>query len=178
MNQTPAYLRVYASGRWGARRVRVSECPVVMRAEHLYDQLIKDGRPPRPGASGESIYTISDKKRGDTQYRASWEVRANRVWAFGRAFYVCPRCEKRATRLYIPTLGSRPECRECWGLTYATRTMGNYSRRGCGLLAAFGLTSRDWTMMETVERRAEARKAARRRYAARALQTRCAKQRA
>jgi hypothetical protein len=32
----------------------------------------------------------------------SWELRPNSVWRFGRAFLVCPRCEQRVTRVYVP----------------------------------------------------------------------------
>jgi len=157
VNRTPEHLRVYAAGRWGVRRVRVSECRVI-RAESLYDQMLRGGRPPTPGARGEAV---------QGPYRVSWESVENRVWAFGRLFLRCRRCGNRATRLYAPTPTCEPECRECWGLTYETRTRGNYKRRGNGLLRAIGLTSRDWTMMDTEERRAEARKEARVRYAER-----------
>lgn len=158
MNRTREYLRVYASGRWGVRRVRVSECRVI-RAESLYDRMLREGRAPKPGEHGEVFVNGG--------CRVSWESVENRIWAFGRLFLRCGRCGKRATRLYAPTPTSEPECRECWGLTYATRTLGNYKPFGGGLLRAFGLTPRDWTMMDTADRRSEARRKARARYAER-----------
>lgn len=159
MNFTRDDLRVYASGRWGIRRVRVSECRVI-RAEAVYDEMIWLGRSWKAGERGE--FYIGG-------HLVSWVSIENRIWAYGRLFLRCKRCDGRTTRLYVPKASCQPECRSCWGLTYDTRTRGDYRRWGGGLLRAFGVTPGDWTRMDTAERRAEARKHARARYAERRL---------
>ena len=160
MNFTRDNLRAYASGRWGRRRVRVSECRVI-RAETVYDEMIWLGRSWKAGARGE--FYIGG-------HLVSWESLENRIWACGRLFLRCRRCDGRTTRLYVPKAKScEPGCRGCWGLTYTTRTLRSYKRHGGGLLRAFGVTPGDWTRMDTAERRAEARQNARARYAERRL---------
>ena len=159
MNFTRDNLRAYASGRWGIRRVRVSECRVI-RAEAVYDEMIWLGRSWKAGERGE-FYIGGHLVR--------WESVENRIWAHGRLFLRCKRCDGRTTRLYVPKASCQPECRSCWGLTYDTRTRGDYGRWGGGLLRAFGVTPGDWTRMDTAERRAEARREARVRYAERRL---------
>lgn len=150
MNRTRDELRTFVSGRWGARRVRVSECHVI-KAETLYAEMLWLGRAVKPGERGE--FYIDG-------FLVLWETLHNPIWVFGRLFLRCRRCGTRATRLYVPKLQCEPECRKCWGLTYTARTHWSYRRHGGGLLSALGITPRDWTLMETAERRSEARKEA------------------
>jgi hypothetical protein len=152
-------LRVFASCQRGRRRVRVTECWSVLRAEDLYTALIRDrqGRT-QPGARGTSTFTV-----GGRTLAAPWEVRQNALWRFGRVFLRCERCALRCTRLYVPLETSDLACRRCWGLTYASRTLNNYkdSVWGRGAIARmFGTTQRDWAFQTTADRRDERRKAA------------------
>jgi hypothetical protein len=143
------------SGRWGPRRVRVTECVSVFRAEDVYTALLREAdqlRPVRPGARGSVTFSIEGRTLS-----AAWEVRANAVWRFGRVFLRCSRCERLATRLYMPLAHSWAACRRCWGLTYESRQRANY--RDCGRFAGLGLTSRSaaqWQTLSERERRAEA----------------------
>ncbi len=52
MNVTRDALRVPCGSGWGRRRVRVTECAFVLRAEVLYDQRIREGHPLAPGERG------------------------------------------------------------------------------------------------------------------------------
>jgi hypothetical protein len=81
----------------------------------------------------------------------------NAVWRFGRLFLRCPRCDRLATRIYVPTAESWAACRQCWGLTYESRQQRNY--KGGGMFAYAGITSRavaECTTLSDRERRAEA----------------------
>lgn len=160
MNVTRDALRVYCSARWGRRRVRVTECAFVLRAEALYDQMLREGHPPAPGGRGQAFVTVAGRSLA-----ADWTAVANRLWVYGRVFLRCPRCGDRVARLYLPTLRSPGlECRRCWGLTYHSRTHGNYHRYGGGLLAAFGCSPAEWERDGTRERRQAAKASARVRY--------------
>lgn len=148
--------RVYASGRRGPRRVRVTECVSVIRAEAIYAALVRDGKPGvRAGAQGSALFTLDGE--GHTLL---WEVRDNAVWRHGRVFLNCPSCRRRCSRLYVPLRTSAPACRACWGLTYASKTLQNYkdSPLGRGALARMlGTTQREWAYTATEERRAARR---------------------
>jgi hypothetical protein len=109
------------AGRWGPRRVRVSECAVVC-AEDVYTGLLDDNPAAlRPGASGAVARTV-----GGCDLALAWDCRPNAVWRFGRVFLHCPRCERRATRLYLPTATAELACRRCLGLTYESQQRRNY----------------------------------------------------
>jgi hypothetical protein len=151
----PGTLRTWcASGRWGYRRVRVSECAAVLTAEHLYTLLLRiDGPHVHPGMRGQAEWTL-----GGVSHRVGFELRPNAVWRFGRVFLVCPHCETRATRLYVPTTDARPECRRCWGLTYSTRQFRNY--KDVGLFSTLGLTARSFAESEAETVREQRREAA------------------
>ena len=146
------------SGRWGYRRVRVSECAAVLTAEALYTQLLRtDGRQVRPGMCGQAEWTL-----GGASHRVGFELRPNAVWRFGRVFLRCPRCEARATRLYLPTLDARAECRRCWGLTYGARQLRNY--KDVGRFAGLGFTARSFAACEAEIARGQRLQAASKRY--------------
>jgi hypothetical protein len=143
-------------GRWGWRRARTTECWARLDAETTYDCLMRDAPlAMSAGARGELTWRV-----GDRILSVRWELRANRVWRFGRAFLRCPICSRLATRLYLPTPDARSAaCRVCWGLTYESRQQ-NY-RDDVGLLRQVGLSARDFARRETWLRRARARQAAR-----------------
>ncbi len=162
MNRTRENLRVWVSGRWGRRRVRTTECRSVVTSETLYDRLLRDGKAPRPGLSGRVVIGPPV-----TAYTLTWDSVPNRIWAFGRIFLTCPGCDRRATRLYIPLAGCRPECRSCWGLSYTSRTRVNYKRSGSSFWRAVGISSSDWARLNTEERRREAKTEALERYRSR-----------
>lgn len=141
------------NGRWGRRRVRVTECWRVIRVEELYTALLKlDAPTVVPGARDIALCEPGAGKR----LLVGWEVRPNPVWRHGRLFLLCSRCERRCTRLYLPVAGSWPHCRRCWGLTYASRTLQNYkdSLFGRGWVATvLGISQRDWAHETTAENR-------------------------
>jgi hypothetical protein len=155
----PASVPVSSPGRWGRRRVRVSQCTAVIAAEMVYDNLVCDGQTFGPGWRG----TLSWKPHGDVG--ASWniktEVLANAVWRCGRLFLRCRHCDRRATKLYVPTSELEPRCRRCWGLSYESRSW-NY-REPSGL----GQELRLVAYATTLEGRSERRRAALTRYDAR-----------
>jgi hypothetical protein len=70
-----------ASGRWGPRRVRVTECFAVLRAEDVYTGLLReDAARVRPGARGFVKWTLPGRSEA---LSVDWELRANTVWRFG-----------------------------------------------------------------------------------------------
>ena len=163
LRTAPADIPVYVTGRWGHRRVRVTECAFVATAEEVYSLLLRDSsRSVTPGAPGQSTWAF-----GDTKVTAAWEVRKNRVWKYGRVFFLCPWCHRRATRLYLPTLDAPAcfACRRCLGLTYCSRTTSNYKDgvpRG-----SLGYTHRQLAYLMTYGSRERRREAALKRRAER-----------
>ena len=153
-------------GRWGPRRVRVTECLSVLRAEDVYTWLLTDNpKAVGPGAAGNLTYSVEGRS-----HTASWEVRHNAVWRRGRVFLRCPRCALRCTRLYLPLETSWLACRRCWGLSYTSRTLQNYKDTlwGRGSIARmFGTSQRDWAFQWTDDRRQERRAASLKRWKAR-----------
>jgi hypothetical protein len=113
-----------SSGRWGPKRVRVTQCWAVLRAEDVYTGLLRtaSGRT-QPGERGEVAWSPDGKRE---PVSVSWELQANAVWRFGRLFLRCPRCQRRATRVYVPTEHAFAACRRCWGLTYESRQERSY----------------------------------------------------
>lgn len=148
----PGDAPVWAGGKWGRRRVRVNECPLVVRAEDVYTGLIKDNAAAlRPGARGDATYRVHGR-----DYSIGWEVRPNAVWRRGRVFLVCPRCHHRCTRAYAPLLDLSLACRRCWGLSHISKSLFCYSDGvwGRGPFARmFGTTQRDWALEQTSARR-------------------------
>lgn len=125
-------LLVYVIGRWGRRRVCVTECAFTLTAEDVYSALLEDGAARcRPGAAGELHVS-----HGGRRFAASWEIRPNAVWRCGgRVFLRCGMCGGRAARLYLPAAQSRGlGCRRCYGLTYASRARLNYKGGAAGSL--------------------------------------------
>ena len=111
------------SGRWGPKRVKVSQCWATLRAEDVYTGLLRDNAMrARPGARGVLSWTLA----GEHTFEVEWEMRANAVWRFGRVFLACPKCRRRATRIYVPTERTPAACRRCFGLTYESRQHRNY----------------------------------------------------
>lgn len=138
----PAQVGVYVrEGRWGPRRLRVTECAEVITAETVYDLAVGLGVGLRPGFTAAiemplvTTNTISDTSDRTAGWLLSIEVLPNPIWRFGRLFFRCPRCTRRITRLYIPVAGRTPECRTCWGLTYASQSwsyhLDGHSRQAC-----------------------------------------------
>jgi hypothetical protein len=162
MQVTREPLRAWVSGRWRRRRARVTESASALTAERVYEQLIREGRTTAPvGFGGRISWTIPS----GPMWEIAFERTRNQVWALGRLFLLCPRCQRRATRLYVPSVVARPECRRCWGLTYSTRTKMNYKRKPAGWLSVvLGISMSEWARMETAERRRKKQAEARARY--------------
>src|SRR5262245_50405643 len=97
--------------RGGRRRGRVERCPCVLRAEDVYGERLCERVAFGPGSRFRLSVTL---------YGAIWEFDAevlpNAVWRRGRLFLLCPHCQRRATRLYVPIARLEPLCRRCWGL--------------------------------------------------------------
>ncbi len=150
---TPGSALVSCGGRWGRRRVRVTECLGVVRAEEVYSALVADDTiDVGPGDQGTAQVTLAGQR-----LPFGWELRQNPVWRLGRAFLRCARCTSLCTRLYLPTETSWLACRRCWGLTYPSRTLRNYkdSLWGRGLLARMlGTTQREWAYELAADARA------------------------
>lgn len=140
------------NGRWGPRRLRTSECRLVLRAEDAYGALIGEGMNFGPGSQFKC--SLRDRPGSLVQL----VVTRNPIWRFGRAFFVCPRCSRRATRLYAPTATRPFRCRACWGLSYLSQ-MRSY--RSTGVLGA--LLGSPY-LLNTRDERLDRRLAARRRY--------------
>lgn len=75
------------NGRWGGRRVRVSECSRVFRSEDLYTALLRQNPAMKAGESGRVSYPVTG-----SSFWVDWELRSNAVWRFGRAFFRCGQC--------------------------------------------------------------------------------------
>ena len=155
----PSDVPVSSSGRWGPRRVHVGQCAAILPAELVYGRLICDRESFGPG----SVLALSWAPEGASgrRWTLEAEILSNAVWRRGRLFFRCPRCERRATRLYVPVVGLEPRCRRCWGLNYESQS---WSYKPTGFLGALlGPVAHQTT--ET--RRQERREAARARYAVR-----------
>ena len=131
-----------AGGRWGRRRTRVTECYSLIRAEDSIH------RPPR----GRRLACVAGcpRKRNTQHRRPGAFFRMGDSFQRGlevRAVFLrCPQCRSRCTRLYLPLETSWPACRNCWGLTYQSRTLYNYKNSlwGRWLARLFGTSQRDW----------------------------------
>ena len=79
------------SGRWGPRRVRVSEVWSTLRAEAVYDQFVREGHDFGPGwrARLEVHIPIRDSD-GVSSWYVEVEVRANPIWRRGGSFISVP----------------------------------------------------------------------------------------
>jgi hypothetical protein len=156
------HAKVWSTGRWGPRRVRVSQCDDVLTAEAVYAALIgDDARAVHPGATGH----VS----GVGGVTATWEVRPNRVWRRGRLFLRCNGCQRLCARVYQPVEGEAFACRSCWGLTYPSRLF-NYRNKPVGrgpFGQAMGITQRQLALVTTARNRRERRARSRERWAAR-----------
>jgi hypothetical protein len=140
-----------ASGRWGPRRVRVTECWAVLKAEDVYTSLLRDDpNQARPGARGSVEWRLPGRSLS-----VAWELRENAVWRFGRLFLECPKCSRRATRIYVPSDNAWPACRRCWGLTYESRQQWNYNTGSSLLSLNFGPVAY-WYTYDERRKRAEA----------------------
>ena len=150
-----------SSGRWGRRRVHVSQCAAVLKAEQIYERSILEDSSCGPGFSR----TLSWNPQGDAgpSWSVEVEIRANAVWRRGRPFLVCPGCRRRATRVYVPVAGLEPRCRRCWALSYETQSW-NYK-------GVYGKIARGTTAIwrEDGRRAARARQAARRQALAKSM---------
>ena len=148
-----------SSGRWGQRRARVEQCAAILAAELVYERMVCDGSQFGPGWRA----MLSWKPHGDSgpSWNIEAEVLANAVWRRGRLFFRCARCERRATRLYVPVVGAEPRCRRCWGLGYESQSW-SYCATGF-----WGRLMGPLAHATTFERRKERRQASRARYAAR-----------
>jgi len=121
-----------SSGRWGPKRVMVSQCWAVLRAEDVYTGLLRDNAArAKAGEHGWLGWRLPNRK----PLRIEWEFRPNAVWRFGRLFLTCPRCGQRATRIYVPRKDTDGACRRCWGLTYESRQRRTYR---AGSLSRYG----------------------------------------
>jgi hypothetical protein len=144
------------NGRWGPRRARVDDCAAVLKAELVYERMLRDGVKVSPGER-MVLRWQPDGSAG------VWEIKAelvpNRVWHHGRLFIRCARCDRRATRLYVPVVGCDPRCRKCWGLSYQSQS---WSYRPSALFGAHSAAA-----VTTILARRERRQASRLRYAAR-----------
>ena len=113
-------------GRFGPKRIRVEQCRA-LRAEDVYTGLLRENAArTKPGAYGWLMWTVEDSSGRSVPLSADWELRPNAVWQHGRLFFHCPRCARRATRLYVPRAGAGAGCRQCWGLTYESRQRRSY----------------------------------------------------
>jgi hypothetical protein len=105
-------------------------------------------------------WTLGDRQPISIEF----ELRPNAIWRFGRVFFTCPRCSRRAARIYVPARGFASACRRCWGLTYESRQGRSYKPRGSLLgFLTYAMSAQVLTLTAR-EQRAEA---AARRYAER-----------
>jgi len=148
-----------ADGRWGPRHLRVEEVAATLRAEDLYDVLLR-GRVAASAAGGESFWCV-----GGRPLTLRWLRRSNRIWR-GRVFLACPACDRPAARLYLVTPSAAAACRGCLGLSYQSQVR-NY-RDDVGLLRPLA-SARDFAKRETELKRQTARRAARERQARRTV---------
>jgi hypothetical protein len=118
---------VVTGGKWGVRRLRVDECLHTVKAEHVYDALVRAAKTIQPGERGTANATDASGRTWPVQF----EIRRNAVWRLGgRVFLRCPACSRLCARLYRPLAQSDYRCRTCWGLTYASRAKYTYTPHG------------------------------------------------
>jgi len=145
------------NGRWGPKRLHVEQCCATIRAEDLYDDLVKRGLSTGRGSTFTATVALPDGR----MHTVRSELVQNPIWRIGRLFVRCGWCGRRATRLYVPCRGFDLRCRRCWGLSYESQAQ-NYGATGyLGWL--FGTLASE----ATLERRREARRRSRLRQAAR-----------
>jgi hypothetical protein len=161
--------QVWCHGRWGPRRVRVTQCWAVVAAEELYTTLLKhDQGSVHPGACGRVTAAFSTGHL----VTASWECARAASGIYGRIFLTCDRCSRRCTRLYRPVEQAPLACRTCWGLSYESRTRFNYKDTlyGRGALARMlGTTQREIARISTLRKRNERLARARERWLSRSV---------
>ena len=150
---------VSCRGRWGRRRARVEQCAVTIRAEVVYDRLIRDGVSFGPGWAASFTWVPSGA--AGHWWHVAAEVVPNAVWRRGRLFLRCQHCRRRATRLYVPVVDVEPRCRRCWGLNYQCQSW-SYKPSG-GAPGTLGPVA----YLTTAEKRDERLAASWARYAAR-----------
>ena len=150
---------VYVTGgRWGPRRLHVSQCLATLRAEDVYDDLMRQGKAGvGPGWRG----TPEIRSASGAVWTVAVEIRANPIWRIGRLFFRCSGCDRLATRLYVPVERLDPRCRRCWGLNYRSQSE-NYKATGY-LGRLFGALA----LATTAENRQARRRASRLRQAER-----------
>jgi hypothetical protein len=144
------------TGRWGRRRVRVEQCWAVVRTEDLYGRMLHSDL--KAGSSaGVEVHVALQNSNLVSAWHLTVELVPNRIWRIGRLFLLCPRCSRRATRLYVPLSGDEPKCRCCWGLNYESQSWsyhGDWWQR----LSCYSTSD---------NKREAARRAARKRYVTR-----------
>jgi hypothetical protein len=104
------------------RRARVDQSAAILAAEFVYHQMVCAGEP--LGAGWRATLGSKPDARSKTSWEIEAEVLANAVWRRGRLLFRCPAWRRRATRLYVPSLGCDPRCRRCRGLSYESRSWG------------------------------------------------------
>ena len=75
---------------------RVEQCAAILRAELVYDKLLRENELFGPGRRLVLEWKLDGSS---TSWEAEAEVLANVVWRRGRLFLRCKRCERRANRL-------------------------------------------------------------------------------
>jgi len=74
-------------------------------------------------------YTLSDGRSGDRRFDYPVLLETTRPHLGGlRWWFICPRCGRRAQKLYHPPGGNRFGCRNCHHLTYRSRSHGPLDR--------------------------------------------------
>jgi hypothetical protein len=117
---TPVYM---AGGRWGKRRGRVSQFWATVRSEDVHASVVrKEGVTIATDDQVSIVVRIARPDGSRTPWTLQVAVRRNPIWKGGRLFLLCPRCSKRAARLYVPLSGLEPRCRRCWGLNYESQS--------------------------------------------------------
>ena len=111
----------YGSGWYGGdgrprRRMRVSECRVVLTADQVRRKAIEEQVPLGQLATVKIMVSL------DLAAAPPWTLEAiavpHPIYREGRVFLRCPGCGRRVGRLYQPQEGWPLSCRRCHRLTY------------------------------------------------------------
>jgi len=107
----------YGSGWHGGdgrpyRRMRVSECQVVLTAEQVRHSLLEA----MPEVTAPGYHTA--KVSTTPEATITVELIPHPIYRGGRLLLICPSCGHRVTRLYQPFDGWPLACRVCHRLAY------------------------------------------------------------
>src|ERR1700680_1432502 len=136
----------FGSGRWGwhQKKTCIHQFLVIDAARWMREGILREGSTCSRGAVFcvdrvdardmtrpvvQLTYTASDRHSAPRHFDYPVLLETTRPHLGGlRWWFTCPRCGRRAQKLYHPPGGSRFGCRNCYSLSYRSRSYGPLDR--------------------------------------------------